>query len=166
MDRRHFMECGVGALVAPLVSNTLIFTKSDKKDPFKKAFIMKVDVKGNMNNRVYPREVMIKAINEFNSRGAKTNLGCIEMNTSGAEIKFNKVSHVVDKLYLEGDNIYADITPLDTPNGRILKSLKNINFRTRGVGNGHYDENQIFTVGENYKLISIDYTSDPETWGC
>ena len=57
---------------------------------------------------------------------------------------------------------------LNTPHGRILKSLINdgirIGISSRGVGNGAVDENGILVIGESYKLITFDAVADPSTF--
>ena len=56
---------------------------------------------------------------------------------------------------------------LNTPHGKILKSLLNdgvrIGISSRGVGNGRSDENGILVIGESYKLITFDAVADPST---
>jgi hypothetical protein len=57
---------------------------------------------------------------------------------------------------------------LNTPHGKILKSLLNdgvrIGISSRGVGNGKVDENGILVIGESYKLITFDAVADPSTF--
>jgi len=56
---------------------------------------------------------------------------------------------------------------LNTPHGKILKSLLNdgvrVGISSRGVGNGRVDENGILVIDENYKLITFDAVADPST---
>jgi hypothetical protein len=57
---------------------------------------------------------------------------------------------------------------LNTPHGKILKSLINDGVRvgvsSRGVGNGKVNENGILVIDESYKLITFDVVADPSTF--
>ena len=56
---------------------------------------------------------------------------------------------------------------LNTPSGKILKSLINdgvrVGISSRGVGNGKVNEEGILVIGESYKLITFDAVADPST---
>jgi hypothetical protein len=82
-------------------------------------------------------------------------------------IHFEKCSHVITKLWWEGNNLMGEGEILNTPHGRILKSLLSdgvrIGISSRGVGNGRTDENGILIIGESFKLITFDAVADPST---
>ena len=83
-------------------------------------------------------------------------------------IHFEKCSHVITKLWWEGNNLMGEGEILNTPHGRILKSLLSdgvrVGISSRGVGNGRTDENGILIIGESYKLITFDAVADPSTY--
>ena len=86
---------------------------------------------------------------------------------SDSIIHFDKCSHIVTKLWWDGNSLMGEGEILDTPHGKILKALLNngvrIGISSRGVGSGKVDENGILVIGESYKLITFDAVADPST---
>jgi hypothetical protein len=121
----------------------------------------------NKNKRSYPFHVLdenVKKLQEtIKYRGL---IGELDHPTDSI-VHFEKASHVITKLWWEGNVLMGEGEILDTPHGKILKSLINNNVRvgisSRGVGNGSLDENGILVIGESYKLITFDVVADPST---
>lgn len=122
----------------------------------------------NKNKRLYPFRVLdenVKKLNEcVKARGL---IGELDHPTDSI-IHFEKASHVITKLWWEDNSLMGEGEILNTPHGRILKSLINdgvrIGISSRGVGNGQDDENGILVIGESYKLITFDAVADPSTF--
>lgn len=122
----------------------------------------------NKNKRIYPFAVLeqnVKALAPMiESRGL---VGELDHPTDSI-IHFEKCSHVITKLWWEGNCLMGEGEILNTPHGRILKSLLNdgvrIGISSRGVGNGRNDENGTLVIGESYKLITFDAVADPSTY--
>jgi len=149
IDRREFLtEIAVGCLAMPLL------TKPEINGNYLKTEVLRVD-HVNGNKRIYPRKVVEKAIadkqqllGEFWTDGVHRKEGTIH---------FANVSHEIKNLYLEDDCLMADIQILQTPRGRILKDLlQETAFRPFGIGSGKVNDDGIFVINDNYKLISID----------
>lgn len=121
----------------------------------------------NANKRRYTKnalEANIKKLNEaIKHRGL---VGELDHPTDSV-VHFEKASHVITKLYWEGNVLMGEGEILNTPHGKILKSLLNdgvrVGISSRGVGNGRVDENGILVIDENYKLITFDAVADPST---
>lgn len=121
----------------------------------------------NKNQRKYPFAVLeqnVKALSPMiKSRGL---VGELDHPTDSI-IHFEKCSHLITNLWWEGNCLMGEGEILNTPHGRILKSLLNdgvrIGISSRGVGNGRNDENGILVIGESYKLITFDAVADPST---
>jgi hypothetical protein len=83
-------------------------------------------------------------------------------------IHFEKASHIITKLWWEGNVLMGEGEILNTPHGKILKALINDGVRvgvsSRGVGNGKVNENGILVIDESYKLITFDVVADPSTF--
>ena len=113
----------------------------------------------NHNGRVYPRAEMERAIDKFNDRLPEHPLfGELGYGPAldGTSISLDRVSHKVDKMFIEGDNVMAKITVMDTPMGNILKTLceeapNAVMLGPRGTGVVDEDGN----VSE-YTLITVD----------
>jgi len=122
----------------------------------------------NKNKRMYPFGVLdenVKKLQEcVKNRGL---IGELDHPTDSI-IHFEKASHVITKLWWDGNVMMGEGEILNTPHGKILKSLLNdgvrIGISSRGVGNGKVDENGILVIGESYKLITFDAVADPSTF--
>lgn len=121
----------------------------------------------NKNNRIYPFGILDENLKKLTpiveARGL---VGELDHPTDSI-IHFEKCSHVITKLWWEGNSLMGEGEILNTPHGRILKSLLSdgvrIGISSRGVGNGRTDENGILIIGESYKLITFDAVADPST---
>jgi Prohead core protein serine protease len=122
----------------------------------------------NKNKRIYPFNVLSENVKKLlpivKDRGL---VGELDHPTDSI-IHFEKCSHVITKLWWEGNNLMGEGEILNTPHGKILKSLLSdgvrVGISSRGVGNGRSDENGILVIGESYKLITFDAVADPSTF--
>jgi len=121
----------------------------------------------NKNKRMYPFNVLdenIQRLQECVSSGGL--IGECDHPTDSI-IHFANCSHKVTKLWWEGNTLMGEGVILDTPMGKLLKSLINCGVRigisSRGVGNGKVNEDGILVIGESYKLITFDAVADPST---
>ena len=123
----------------------------------------------NKNKRIYPYGVLDENLKKLipivESRGLVGELD----HPVDSIVHFEKCSHVITKLWWEGNNLMGEGEILNTPHGKILKSLLSdgvrVGISSRGVGNGRNDENGILVIGESYKLITFDAVADPSTSG-
>lgn len=122
----------------------------------------------NKNKRIYPYAILDENVQKLKpiieARGL---VGELDHPTDSI-IHFEKCSHVITKLWWEGNTMMGEGEILNTPYGKILKSLLQdgvrIGISSRGVGNGRSDENGILVIGESYKLITFDAVADPSTY--
>ncbi len=119
----------------------------------------------NKNNRRYPFSVldenMQRLMDVVKSRGL---VGELDHPTDSI-IHFKEASHVITKLWWEGNILMGEGEILSTAHGKQLKALLNdgvrVGISSRGVGNGKVDEQGILVIGESYKLITFDAVADP-----
>ncbi len=122
----------------------------------------------NKNKRMYTYDVLnenVKKLQEcIKARGL---IGELD-HPEDSIIHFEKASHVITKVWWEGHILMGEGEILNTPHGKILKSLINDGVRvgvsSRGVGNGKVNENGILVIDESYKLITFDVVADPSTF--
>ena len=122
----------------------------------------------NKNKRMYTYDVLnenVKKLQEcVKARGL---IGELD-HPEDSIIHFEKASHVITKLWWEGNVLMGEGEILNTPHGKILKALINDGVRvgvsSRGVGNGKVNENGILVINESYKLITFDVVADPSTF--
>lgn len=121
----------------------------------------------NKNKRMYPYAVLDENVQRLQDivkvRGL---LGELDHPTDSI-IHFKDASHVITKLWWEGNVLMGEGEILNTAMGRQLRALLEGNIRigmsSRGVGNGKVNENGVLVIGEGYKLITFDAVADPST---
>ena len=122
----------------------------------------------NQNGRIYPRAVLERELMNYQKfiKESRALGECDHPESSVVELK--NVSHIVREAYMEGNNVVGTIEVLDTPCGKIVKSLieagVTCGISSRGVGTTQMHEgNQI--VQDDFQLICFDMVSEPSTPG-
>lgn len=116
----------------------------------------------NLNNRVYPEDVIKRAIEQWQD---ETMIGQIGMPAGPTMVvDYDNVSHQITNLRIENGSLIADITVLDTPNGRLLQDLLTtgacMDFRTAGIGHVVIDDNGVGVVQPGFEICSINAVAD------
>ena len=122
----------------------------------------------NKNKRLYPFDVLSsnvdKLVETVSGRGL---FGELDHPTDSI-IHLANASHLVTKLLWEGNVLMGEGEVLNTPSGKVLKSLIEAGVRvgisSRGVGNGQVNNEGVLVIGESYKLITFDAVADPSTF--
>jgi len=122
----------------------------------------------NKNKRMYPYDVLNENVKRLQDVvGARGLVGELD-HPSDSIIHFDKASHLITKLWWENNVLMGEGEVLNTPHGKILKSLMEsgvrIGISSRGVGNGKTNEDGILVIGNTYKLITFDAVADPSTF--
>lgn len=122
----------------------------------------------NKNKRMYTHESLdanVKRLTEvIKGRGL---VGELDHPTDSI-IHFEKASHLVTRLWWEGNSLMGEAEILPTPHGQILRNLIESGVRcgisSRGVGQGKIDENTgVLVIDSNFRLITFDCVADPST---
>lgn len=123
----------------------------------------------NKNNRKYTKDILDENVQKLQDAISKRGLVGELDHASDSIIHFEKASHVITKLWWEGNNLMGQGEIINSPSGAILKSLIEAGIRvgisSRGVGSGKVNEEGVLVIGENYKLITFDCVADPSTNG-
>jgi len=160
-------------LISEFVENDINFLieadkKTGKKD-YRIQGIFAQAEKKNRNGRIYPMPVMEKALNKYNTEQVSKGRAVGELNhPEGPTVNLDKVSHKIDKLDFQGDDIVGEATILDTPMGQIVKGLLDGNVQfgvsTRGMGSLS-QRNDTMVVNSDYILNAVDIVQDPSAPG-
>ena len=122
----------------------------------------------NKNKRMYPYDVLDKNLESLQEAIADRRLTGELDHPTDSIIHFANASHVVTKLWWEGNVLMGEGEILNTPHGKVLKALiedgVKVGISSRGVGNGKVNEDGILVIGESYKLITFDVVADPSTF--
>ena len=122
----------------------------------------------NQNGRVYPAEILEREVRNY-QKFIKENRALGELDhPDSSVVELKNASHIVREAYMDGDVCYGTVEILDTPSGKILKSLVEsgvtLGISSRGVGSTRREgDHQV--VQDDFQLICWDFVSEPSTPG-
>jgi hypothetical protein len=113
--------------------------------------------------------VMEKALGKYNLDQVSKGRAVGELNhPEGPTVNLDKVSHKINKLEFQGDDIVGEASILDTPMGQIVKGLLEgevqFGVSTRGMGSLS-QRNDAMVVNNDYILNAVDIVQDPSAPG-
>lgn len=122
--------------------------------------------KKNRNGRVYPMQVLSKEVQRYNQDYVQKNRAFGELgHPDSPTINLDRVSHMITKLYPDGNNIMGKAKILDTPNGKIVKSLldggASLGVSTRGVGSLRPQNGYQLVQDDFHLATAADIVADP-----
>ena len=122
------------------------------------------DFKSNRNGRIYPRELWENVLNSdyvkemIESHGL---VGELDHPEERLEISLQNVSHVINDMWIEGDQVVGTIDILPTPSGKIVSELldygTDIGISSRGAGS--VGPNNV--VDPDYQFVTFDFVARP-----
>jgi|TARA_R110000803_G_scaffold92912_3_gene160380 hypothetical protein len=138
--------------------------KSGKKKYVIEGVFAQADMK-NRNGRIYPKGIMEAAVNKYNDVQVSKGRAVGELNhPEGPTVNLDKVSHKIDELKFEGNDVMGKATVLDTPMGMIVQGLLDggvqLGVSTRGMGS-LMQQNNAMVVKDDFMLNAIDIVQDP-----
>jgi hypothetical protein len=130
------------------------------KGPFLEASVK------NKNGRIYSKDILVREVNDFCENKIKKMRSMGELDhPENPQINLERVSHIIESLEMKENVGYGCAKLIDTPMGRIAKTLVDegiiVGMSTRGVGTLDGE-----TVKEDYKLITVDIVADPSAPNC
>lgn len=122
----------------------------------------------NQNGRVYPMDLLEREVRNYQKFIAENRaLGELDHPDSSV-VELKNASHIVREAYMQGDVCYGTVEILDTPSGKILKSLVDsgvtLGISSRGVGSTR-KEGDYQVVQDDFQLICWDFVTEPSTPG-
>jgi hypothetical protein len=122
----------------------------------------------NGNGRVYPQAILEREVKNY-AQLVKERRALGELDhPDSSVINLNNASHMVTKIWMEGNKCMGKIKVLDTPSGKILRSLVEsgvqLGISSRGMGSVK-ENNGVTLVEDDFQLICFDMVSDPSTPG-
>jgi len=137
---------------------------SGKKNYFISGVFMQAEQK-NRNGRVYPMDVLGPKVENYNENFVAKKRAFGELNhPKGPTVNLDRVSHIINDLVVEGNNFTGKAKIMDTPMGKIVKSLMDEGARlgvsTRGMGSLK-QQNGVNLVQPDFSLAAVDIVADP-----
>jgi hypothetical protein len=139
--------------------------KTGKREMYIEGIFMQAEEK-NRNGRVYPFGVLNKEVERYNSDYVNKNRAFGELgHPDSPTINLDRVSHMITKLYPDGNNFIGKAKILDTPNGQIVKSLldggASLGVSTRGVGSLKPSNGYQLVQDDFHLATAADIVADP-----
>ena len=143
-------------LITEEVSKVKFITegKGAKKKMYIEGVFLQGEIK-NRNGRMYPVNTLSREVNRYNESFIKKGRALGELgHPDGPTVNLDRVSHKITQLRQEGNNFIGKAQLLDTPMGKIAKSLIDegvtLGVSSRGVGS-------LKTTSEGYKVVGEDF---------
>ncbi len=154
-------------LITEEISSVKFITEG--KGAKKKMYIEGVFLQGNIKNRngrMYPVDTLTREVGRYNESFVKKGRALGELgHPDGPTVNLDRVSHKIVSLEQKGTNFIGKAQLLETPMGKIAKSLISegvtLGVSSRGVGSLKED-NGCKIVGEDFMLATAaDIVADP-----
>ena len=155
-------------LITEEISDVKFITegKGSKKKMYIEGVFLQGDLK-NRNGRMYPVNTLAKEVNRYNEAFVAKGRALGELgHPDGPTVNLDRVSHKITSLRQEGNNFVGKAQLLETPMGKIAKSLLDegvtLGVSSRGVGSLRESNNGCKVVGEDFMLATAaDIVADP-----
>jgi len=136
-----------------------------KKNYAIKGIFMQSDIK-NKNGRMYPKEILQREVVRYNREFINKNRAFGELgHPDGPTVNLERVSHMIKALYPEGNNFIGEARVLDTPYGKIVKSLidegARLGVSSRGMGTLSNSQGANVVNNDFYLATAADIVADP-----
>ena len=155
-------------LITEEISSVKFITegKGAKKKMYIEGVFLQGDLK-NRNGRMYPVNTLAKEVERYNESFVSKGRAVGELgHPDGPTVNLDRVSHKIVSLKQEGNNFIGKAQLLETPMGKIAKSLiaegVTLGVSSRGIGTLKEDKDGLKVVGEDFQLATAaDIVADP-----
>ena len=157
-------------LIREFTESVKYLVETPKGESTKNYFIEGVFLQGeikNRNGRIYPMEIMKKEVERYTKENIEKNRAYGELgHPDSPTINLDRVSHMIKELKLEGNNYVGKAKIMDTPYGKIVKSLidegANLGVSSRGMGSLRAKNDGTQLVQGDFMLATAgDIVADP-----
>jgi hypothetical protein len=143
----------------------IVEEKSNGKEYKIKGIFLQSDIK-NRNGRVYPNAVLTREVARYNKEFINKSRAFGELgHPDGPTVNLERVSHMIKKLYPEGKNFIGEAKIMDTPYGKIVKSLidegAKLGVSSRGMGTLEQKGGGNYVGNDFYLATAADIVADP-----
>ena len=154
-------------LISEEVSNAeyLVEEKNGKKEHKIRGVFLQSELK-NRNGRVYPKTILEREVSRYNREFINKNRAFGELgHPDGPTVNLERVSHMITKLHPDGNNFIGEAKIMDTPYGKIVKSLidegAQLGVSSRGMGSVVQKSDGNYVKDDFYLATAADIVADP-----
>ena len=150
-----------------VTQSEFLIEQNDKgqKDYKIKGIFLQSNIK-NRNGRIYPKEVLDKEVTRYNKEFINKKRAFGELgHPDGPTVNLERVSHMITKLYPDGNNFIGEAKIMNTPYGKIVKGRidegAQLGVSSRGMGS-LINRGQGNVVKDDFYLATAaDIVADP-----
>ena len=122
----------------------------------------------NGNGRIYGKRILEREVQNYQKMiDDRRALGELD-HPEDSVVNLKNASHIVTKMWWDGNNVMGKVKVLDTPSGKILKSLVEsgvkLGISSRGLGSTRKEGGKT-VVEDDFQLICFDFVQEPSTPG-
>ena len=150
-----------------VTQSEFLVEQNDKgtKDYKIKGIFLQSNIK-NRNGRIYPKEILVKEVNRYNKEFINKKRAFGELgHPDGPTVNLERVSHMITKLYPDGDNFIGEAKVMNTPYGKIVKGLidegAQLGVSSRGMGSLINRGGKNYVRDDFYLATAADIVADP-----
>ena len=135
------------------------------KDYKIRGVFLQADIK-NRNGRVYPMQVLEKEVAKYNRNFIREKRAYGELgHPEGPTVNLERVSHLTTSLVPDGKNFIGEAKIMETPMGKIVKSLMDegckLGVSSRGMGSLQQKGGTNYVKDDFYLATAADIVADP-----
>ena len=143
----------------------LVEETNGKKDYKIRGVFLQSNIK-NRNGRIYPKEILAKEVTRYNKEFINKKRAFGELgHPDGPTVNLERVSHMITKLYPDGDNFIGEAKVMNTPYGKIVKGLidegAQLGVSSRGMGSLINRGGKNYVKDDFYLATAADIVADP-----
>jgi len=143
----------------------IVVEATEKADGSKDLFMKGICIQGgveNANKRVYPVSEITNAVTTINEQIKEGNsvLGEVD-HPDDLKINLDRVSHMIESMWMDGPNGYGKLKILETPMGQLVKTMieggVKLGVSSRGSGNVNESSGQV----ADFEIVTVDVVAQP-----
>ena len=143
----------------------LVEETNGKKDYKIRGVFLQSELK-NRNGRVYPKDILDKEVKRYNAEFINKKRAFGELgHPDGPTVNLERVSHMITKLYPDGQNFIGEAKIMNTPYGKIVKGLidegAQLGVSSRGMGSLEQRGGANYVKDDFYLATAADIVADP-----
>lgn len=139
---------------------------ADGKNMYLKGICIQGGIK-NANQRVYPVSEIGRAVKTLNDQltGGYSVLGEVD-HPDDLKINLDRVSHMIQEMWMDGPNGYGKMKVLPTPMGQLIRTMleSGVKLGVSSRGSGNVKEDGSGEVSD-FEIITVDVVAQPSAPG-
>ena len=147
-------------------AQVIVENANDGKDLYMKGICIQGGVR-NANQRVYPVNEIGRAVKTLSDQiaGGYSVLGEVD-HPEGLTVNLDRVSHMINEVWMDGPNGYGKMKILPTPMGGLVRTMleNGVKLGVSSRGSGNVAEDGSGEVSD-FEIITVDVVAQPSAPG-